>query len=66
MGTIKRNGLDIKDVSYVKGLKFHPLSVNQLCDKGYTMEFNRHVNQSVENNKIMLSGKHEKNIYLVD
>ena len=39
IGTICRGKVEIKDVFYVKGLKFNLLSISQFCDKGYGVEF---------------------------
>ncbi|GAB2285630.1 hypothetical protein Dimus_020072, partial [Dionaea muscipula] len=39
--SIIRNGLIIKDVAYVQGLKFNLLSTSQFCDKGYVVKFSK-------------------------
>lgn len=36
---IIKNGLIIRDVSYVEGLTFNFLSTSQFCDKGYKVEY---------------------------
>lgn len=55
VGSIKRNGLEIKEISYVKGLKFNLLSTSQFYDKGYTIEFNHNGCKviSIESGKVV-------------
>lgn len=68
IGTIKKKGLEIKEVSYVKGLNFNHLSTSQFCNKGYTMELSRMdcKIKHVDIDKVILIEKRHKNVYLVD
>lgn len=68
ISTIDKNGLEIKEVSYVKGFKFILLSTSQLCDKGYILEFNQMECKikHIETHKVVMIRRRHKNVYLVD
>ncbi|XP_075111760.1 uncharacterized protein LOC142181948 [Nicotiana tabacum] len=60
--------LSIENVYYVDGLKYNPLSVSQICDKGNKVEFLSKV-CTVTNlltGKVILVAKRDKNIYVAD
>ena len=39
VGNIVRGNVYVRDVSYVQGLKYNFLSINQFCDRGFKVEF---------------------------
>ncbi|CAH9088992.1 unnamed protein product [Cuscuta europaea] len=67
-GDLSINGLTIQNISYVKGLKFNLISTSQLCDNGYNVTFSKDICliRDVKNDKIVLSGRRRKDMYVVD
>ncbi|GAB2283724.1 hypothetical protein Dimus_039623 [Dionaea muscipula] len=67
-GSIIKNGLIIKDVAFVQGLKFNLLSISQFCDKGYVVEFSKEVCKvkNEDTGLVILTGRRKKNMYVVD
>lgn len=41
IGELHKNGLKIKDIAYVEGLKYNLLNTSQFYDKGYYVEFSK-------------------------
>ena len=68
-GTIgNESSLLIHNVLYVKGLKHNLLSISQLCDRGYQVNFRTNSCEiRLPNSKdVLLIGKRSSNIYLLD
>ncbi|KAK8957907.1 hypothetical protein KSP39_PZI000068 [Platanthera zijinensis] len=42
-GQVKIGSITFKKVAYVEGLKHNLISISQLCDAGYQIEFNTHI-----------------------
>ena len=63
-----KNSTTIENVLYVEGLKHSLLSISQLCDKGYKVNFEAYTcTISNENSgKVLFTGKRVNNIYLLD
>jgi len=63
-----QNSTTIENVLYVEGLKHSLLSISQLCDKGYKVNFE--ANTSTISNeisgKVLFTGRRVNNIYLLD
>ena len=62
------NSTTIGNVLYVEGLKYSLLSISQLCDKGYKVNFKSN-GYTISNNssgKVLFTGKRVNNIYLLD
>jgi len=58
----------IKNVLYVNGLKHNPLSISQLCDKGFKIEFNKNfclISEAIYG-KLVHIGKRIGNIYMLN
>ena len=68
VGEIHKNGLVIKGVSYVEGLKFNLLSTSQFCDKGYKVIFTKSKCQIIqeESLEVVLEAARKGNMYIVD
>jgi len=68
-GTVgTENSTTIENVLYVEGLKHNLLSINQLYDKGYKVNFKSH-GCTISNDcsgKVLFTGKRVNNIYLLD
>ena len=62
------NSTTIENILYVKGLKHSLLSISQLCDKGYKLNFeaNRCIISNETSGKVMFTRKRVNNIYLLD
>ena len=58
----------IENVLYVKGLRHSLLSISQLCDKGYKLNFksNGCTISHDSSGKVLFTGKKVNNIYLLD
>jgi len=58
----------IENVLYVEGLKHNLLSISQLCDKGYHINFetNKCIISNEASGKVLCTGKRVNNIYLLD
>ncbi|VFQ89750.1 unnamed protein product [Cuscuta campestris] len=56
-----------KAVSYVEGLNYNLLSISQICDKGYSLEFCKDMAslKNISTNEVILTGKRIRNIYEV-
>ncbi|GAB2292076.1 hypothetical protein Dimus_038187 [Dionaea muscipula] len=67
-GSIIKNGLIIRDIAYVQGLKFNVLSISQFCDKGYLVEFSKEICKikNEDTGLVVLTGRRKKNMYVVD
>ena len=63
-----KDSTTIENVLYVEGLKHSLLSISQLCDKGYKVNFEANTcTISNENSgKVLFTGKRVNNIYLLD
>ncbi|XP_070030113.1 uncharacterized protein [Nicotiana sylvestris] len=61
------NNCDITEVYLVDGLNYNLLSISQLCDSGYEVQF-RKTSCAIEDDtcKIILSGKRYGNVYILD
>ena len=62
------NSTTIENVLYVEGLKHSLLSISQLCDKGYKVNFNSKgcTISSDSSGKVLFTGKRVNNIYLLN
>jgi len=62
------NSTTIDNVLYVEGLKHSLLSISQLCDKGYKVNFeaNTCTISNETSGKVLFTGKRVNNIYLLD
>ena len=62
------NSTTIENVLYVEGLKHSLLSISQLCDKGYKVNFesNGCTISSNSSSKVLFTGKRVNNIYLLN
>ena len=62
------NSTTIENVLYVEGLKHSLLNINQLCDKGYKVNFksNGCTISSDPSGKMLFTGKRVNNIYPLD
>jgi len=62
------NSATIENVLYVEGLKHSLLSISQLCDKGYKVNFKSKgcTISSDSSSKVLFTGKRVNNIYLLD
>jgi len=62
------NSTTIENVLYVEGLKHSLLSISQLCDKGYKVNFksNGCTISSDSSGKVLFTGKRVSNIYLLN
>jgi len=62
------NSTTIENVLYVEGLKHSLLSISQLCDKGYKVNFksNDCTISNDSSGKVLFTGKRVNNIYLLD
>ena len=58
----------IENVLLVDGLKFNLLSISQLCDKDYTVVFDKSKcsTNSIEDSKTLLVGQRHDNVYMLD
>ena len=69
VGTVDMtSNLLIENVLLVDGLKFNLLSISQLCDKYYTVVFDKSkcsIN-SIVDSKTLLVGKRYDNVYILD
>jgi len=63
-----KDSTTIKNVLYVEGLKHSLLSISQLCDKGYKVNFeaNTCTISNEISGKVLFTGKRVNNIYLLD
>ena len=63
-----RNSTTIEKVLYVEGLKHSLLSISQLCDKGYKVNFeaNKCIISNETSEKVLFTSKRVNNIYLLD
>ncbi|XP_073030753.1 uncharacterized protein [Primulina eburnea] len=65
-GKIIHDKVIIKDVLLVENLCYNLISINQLCDKGYTVEFKKLLcTVKTSSRNIMLTGHREQNTYKV-
>src|SRR5262249_13687082 len=65
-GTIGYSPYMIENVSLVKGLKHNLLSISQLCDKGYQINFEKNKCFAYDSNGIKLfEGFRKRNVYLI-
>ena len=63
-----KDSTTIENVLYVEGLKHSLLSISQLCDKGYKVNFEANT-CTISNEifgKVLFTGKRVNNIYLLD
>jgi len=68
-GTIgDKNTFLIHDVLFVEGLKHNILTISQLCDKGYQVTFKPNMCEIrlTKSQKVLLIGKRNNNVYLLD
>lgn len=64
-GSIQYNSMNFKDVSYVSGLRYDIISVNQLCEAGYNLFFSKEEGNIVDSrNSILLTTIRKNNIYM--
>jgi len=63
-----KDSTTIENVLYVEGLKHSLLSISQLCDKGYKVNFeaNTCTISNETSGKVLLTGRRVNNIYLLD
>jgi len=63
-----KNSTTIENVLYVEGLKHSLLSIIQLCNKGYKVNFeaNKCIISDEASGKVLFTGKRVNNIYLLD
>jgi len=63
-----RSSTTIENVLYVEGLRHSILSISQLCDKGYKVNFkaNGCTISHDSSGKVLFIGKRVNNIYLLD
>jgi len=66
VGTVEST--TIENVLYMEGLKHSLLSINQLCDKGYKVNFETNTStiSSETSGKVLFTGRRVNNIYLLD
>ena len=68
-GSIGNNSSSlIENVLLVDGLKHNLLSISQLCDKGFKVifEFSHCITKDSQNDKIILMGHRNENVYTID
>ena len=66
-GSIKCNSIVFKNVSYGKRLQYNLISINQLCDAGYDVLFNKKEGKVVHQKNItVLSVNRQNDIYVLD
>nr|KAJ0217213.1 hypothetical protein LSAT_V11C300138650 [Lactuca sativa] len=66
-GNIKCNNVVFQNVSYVKGLKHNLISISQLCDADYEVQFTKKEGRVVNTDKnIVLSASRKDDIYVLD
>ena len=68
IGSIKCKSLKIVDVLLVDGLKHNLLSISQLCDRGFRINFQSLGCEIVDSktNKIVFIGHRHSNVYTID
>lgn len=66
-GKIIHGNVTIKDVLLVENLCYNLISISQLCDNNYSVEFHQHT-CTVKSSKgdVMLTGLREQNTYRID
>jgi hypothetical protein len=67
-GTLQLDNVRIENVSYVQGLKHNLLSISQICDKGYIVEFiaNNVFIKHGSTKQIALKGTRQGNMYVAE
>jgi len=66
-GTIKIGGLTINNVFLVEGLNYNLLSISQLCDTGFKINFQEGPCLGISNDHSQsFTGRRHGNIYLLD
>ena len=67
-GLIAKENVIIDEVALVSGLKHNLLSISQLCDKGYKVNFTPAacVVTKGDDNKVVLIGQRKGNVYVAD
>ncbi|PKA47373.1 hypothetical protein AXF42_Ash021709 [Apostasia shenzhenica] len=60
--------LFLSKVLLVEGLKHNLLSVSQLCDNGYLVEFysTKYIIKHIESDSTILVGSRDENVYTID
>ena len=66
-GTVELGGLTINDVSLVKELKYNLISISQLCDSGFRINFQENTCSGTSKDLSQtFTGRRHGNIYLLD
>ena len=67
-GTLQLGNVKIERVSFVQGLKHNLLSISQICDKGYIVEFvaNKVFIKHGSTKQIAFSGTRQGNMYVAE
>ncbi|GJU22768.1 retrovirus-related pol polyprotein from transposon TNT 1-94, partial [Tanacetum coccineum] len=66
-GSIKCNGIVLAKVAFVNGLKYNLISISQLCDANYIVQFNEKRGIIFNSNKeVVMIGPRVRDVYVVD
>lgn len=66
-GTIKCKSVQFSSVSYLKGLKHNVISITQLCDGNYEVNFSKKEGRMIDsNNDVVLSADCHNDIFILD